>query len=795
MVARAHAFWGFLCALTSAGAVFCLVSHARAQIDAGPAPLDVGQPEGQPPTPPSIVSLPTIEVPAPTESIQVIVIVEADGHAELEHCEAGPELCEVVRQALPNARFVPATRDGQAVRSRVGLTLRASAPEPTGPESGLAQGANGATDGLDAGVAGADAAVEPQAEWEFGARARVARPLAGTRRLELEELREMPGAFGDPFRAIDALPSVTPVLSGLPYVYIRGAPPSGTLYVYDDIPVPSLYHLAAGPAVLHPRMVGPIRLHTGVPPARYGRLTGGAIVGEAPEESPPDAWHGELELRLLDINAYLEAPLRKHGTFAAAVRYGYPGLLLSIFSPAVSLAYWDYQLRMVVPFNDGDQFQLVWFGSYDSFTQKDEDTGEMDSSLYLQFHRMEARFVRQRAHLKYGVALRFGYEESALDNGNDSADSDLGMHAWTFGPRIWLEAHNQTLRFRVGADLIGNIGQLTNRDGDGLEDVANDPLTNAVAARSTGGAYTELTWQPDEQFELQTGLRVDAWSSGSDVSAGIDPRVRLVFHPTSFVDTHIAMGFTHQPAVFLIPLPGISEVALEPGLQTGEQVEVGLGVDAPGGYRLETQAFAHYYKGLVFYDAQFQEDACSGCSTSSPPSRINGRSYGVDFFFRKEPSEHDWWHGFLSYTLAWSRYNDVFGLHYTPTYDIRHVLNLVLGVDLGKGFSVGLRGHLRSGRMLGTFELAAPPGQSTTQPITRYEQRLPLFYRIDANIAYAWSTSWGALRLSLEWFNVTLSKEAISLECDDEYGDGIRPCKVSRGPAIFFPNLSLRATF
>src|SRR5207249_4000018 len=43
--------------------------------------------------------------------------------------------------------------------------------------------------------------------------------------LSKAEVRELPGAFGDPFRAIEALPGVTPIVSGLPYFYVRGAPP------------------------------------------------------------------------------------------------------------------------------------------------------------------------------------------------------------------------------------------------------------------------------------------------------------------------------------------------------------------------------------------------------------------------------------------------------------------------------------------------------------------------------------------------------------------------------------------
>ena len=49
------------------------------------------------------------------------------------------------------------------------------------------------------------------------------------------EVRELPGAFGDPFRAIEALPGVTPIVSGLPFFFIRGAPPGNAGYFLDGI--------------------------------------------------------------------------------------------------------------------------------------------------------------------------------------------------------------------------------------------------------------------------------------------------------------------------------------------------------------------------------------------------------------------------------------------------------------------------------------------------------------------------------------------------------------------------------
>ena len=60
----------------------------------------------------------------------------------------------------------------------------------------------------------------------------------------------MPGAFGDAFRAVDALPGVTPIISGLPFFFVRGSPPGNVGTYIDGVRVPLLFHLGAGPSVV-----------------------------------------------------------------------------------------------------------------------------------------------------------------------------------------------------------------------------------------------------------------------------------------------------------------------------------------------------------------------------------------------------------------------------------------------------------------------------------------------------------------------------------------------------------------
>src|SRR5580700_8147237 len=51
--------------------------------------------------------------------------------------------------------------------------------------------------------------------------------------IKAADARATPGTFGDPLQALAALPGIAPMASGLPYFYLRGAPPADTGYFVD----------------------------------------------------------------------------------------------------------------------------------------------------------------------------------------------------------------------------------------------------------------------------------------------------------------------------------------------------------------------------------------------------------------------------------------------------------------------------------------------------------------------------------------------------------------------------------
>ena len=167
--------------------------------------------------PPRVVSLPEILVPPEVAipdagNVEAVIVVQVDGSARAESCEAAEALCALVTEALVQARFEPALREGVAIPARIRIALRlarpavhdeldsdAGPPETADTVSGspLEQQAPpptaAATPTAAAPTESGPAAIEREPENEgYGARAQVKQiKQPGMRRLELAELRAL----------------------------------------------------------------------------------------------------------------------------------------------------------------------------------------------------------------------------------------------------------------------------------------------------------------------------------------------------------------------------------------------------------------------------------------------------------------------------------------------------------------------------------------------------------------------------------------------------------------------------
>ena len=750
---------------------------------------------------PRVRSLPGIEVPSGVEVpeagvVRVQVRIDPDGTGVVESCDAERVLCDLVADAIRRAEFAPATRDGNPVPSQVAVDLKVRetmTDDPAGEKT------------LE------PAAARVEKELVFSETVEVDRSARAPIKLELEGIRNIPGTFGEPFRTLELMPGTVPVANGQPYVYVRGAPPSGTVYVYDDIAIPLLFHSALGPATVQPGLIGGIEVYSGAPPARYRGVTGGVAAARA-RRFDNDRVHGEADLRIIDASALLNVPMPKEGSMTFAGRYGFPNLILGAIDVDANVNYWDYQYRTGVAMSPRSRFEIVALGGRDDSVFDSADQDER-LSFDLQFHRFDARFVGRLKRWDFVGTMLYGYDFSEIDDASGVAVADASAELHRFGPRFWATYGAPKAQLRIGGDMSALFGPV--QCAGGVQNISA-PCDAEFLARENrriiGGAFVDANVSALKWVDVSLGLRVDVWNTGGHRDAGVSPRARATFHAKDIADVFVGWGLGYRPATYAIPLPGLGDIPLEPGLQRANQTEGGVRFFLPRDIKLEARGYLNLYRDLRFVDiftnSEINADpGLGGFSVGALDDAADGKSYGLELLVQRP---FDLGVSVLaSYTLGFSDlsatavFDPRTGLSpqtfdYTPSYDVRHVINAALAWQAKFGLILSARVLSRSGRMEGWVWL------DQNGLVQQYTQRVPWFTRLDLMVAYEWAKPGRRMRIGFEWINVTQARDAQQLDSDDpsapiqcswRWGEPSEPCPVEFTTAIWFPNLSFRAVF
>ena len=637
-----------------------------------------------------------------------------------------------------------------------------------------------------------------------------------------QEVRQVPGAFGDAFRVMEALPGVTPLVSGLPFFFVRGAPPGNNGYYIDGVRVPLLYHVGAGPSVIHPGLIERVDFYPGGYPARYGRFAGGILSGET--RRPADEVHGEGNVRLFDAGALVEAPFADgQGTVLVAGRYSYTAALISLAAPDAVLQYWDYQARATWRLGPKDTIGLFAFGSYDFFGNK-KSNGDTETALATQFHRLDARWDHELPnHGKMRVAATLGSDATGTQ--------DLaGVRDRTLGARLYVEQPTgENVILRGGADVTLDHYDLVldqNPDTAATNEAQYPPRNDLVM-----GMHLDAVIQATDAWEVTPGIRGDMFESVRTLGSlsrseqrhgangavpSVDPRLLSRLRLSKAVTLVSTFGISHQPPAFFVPVPGLQLGRLSDGLQTSIQASQGLEVALPWAFSLTPTFFYHRYLGLTDFATTcgVSENSSSDNSdgTDCIDKRVTGRTIGFEMLLRRSLTKK--LTGWLSYTLSRTtrgtnfasfdlsnlpgfetpRKKTVSYAEVAGDFDRTHVLNVIGAYDLGVGWRAGARFYYYTGRPYSrrVFGYTIPPFN---------EERFPDFYRIDARLEKAWHVGEkGRIAFVVEWLNVTLQKEAISVSCgsrSSSLADALKSndCKFDYIGPVTIPSLGVEGSF
>lgn len=731
-----------------------LTSGAFAEADSA-APEPSSELEVIPPTPLD-VSVNYPEGATGDASVSMSFIVDSDGTVKEPEVDVGDEpFASAAIAASKDWRFSPALVDGQPTPVRIAMEVNftqqtrvlppaESTPEipaettklpPAPPE------ANGTA------VATIESSAEVTVEGER-------RP--GAISFSRAEARQIPGAFGDPLRAVDAMPGVTPLVSGLPVFYLRGAPPGNIGYMVDEIRLPFLFHAFLGPSVINPQLIERVNMYSSWYPSNYGRVAGGVI--EAELRAPRYERTYAVGLGLWEGGAFMEAPFANNrGNIFVGGRYAFTGLLLSAFTPN-TIEYWNYQALANYELDANNAVRVFLLGAFDYFEDPES------RFLGTEFHRLDVRLdhrLSARTLLYGGVTLgvdRTRFDEARVIDRSVAARLRLSHQS------------SDKLLFRAGVSAATDTFDLgiTGRVDNFID------IQELFPARSdlVVGGFTDVTWRPRPGITVVPGIRADVYRSVGDTAVGVDPQVSARFQLSDDIAAIHTAGLTHQPPNYVPSIPGVRVAGLEGGLQKSLHASAGAEIQLPEEFVGTVTAFDNVFMDLTDpYSLQqnFRLDA------GIAKRRLLGHAYGLEFELRRPLTRR--LGAMLSYTLSRSTraYEDVYTLAGS---DRSHVLNLAGIYTLGKNWRIGARSVFYSGIPGRQFGAERFP-HARAAPFFRLDLRLERRFRLGPR-------SWWSL--IAEALNATASRETLSRVCDITCDDSVV------GP-VFLPNVKVEAQF
>ena len=705
--------------------------------------------------PPRMISDPSVDYPQGAKGDSVVILtltIGVDGSVTgAEALEGDDPFAAAAIAAARTWRFDPATKDGAPFEARIHFKVTFHPPPPIAPtlpppsSSATVPSTTGSTTAPPPPPPPAAASAEVEsADAQITIEAAKLAPAVTS--FSKAEVRELPGAFGDPFRAIEAMPGVTPLASGLPFFYVRGAPPGNVGYYLDGVRVPYLYHVGLGPSVIHPAMVDRVDLYPGGYPARFGRYAGGIVSGET--SAPRTDFHGEASIRVFDAGALAESGFADgRGSALLAFRYSYTAAIVSLIAKDIKLDYRDFQGRVTYDLTPKDRVTIFSFGAYDLLGQK--KNGVLNILFGSEFYRLDLRYDHQfdsKTTLRYAITL--GLDSTRIADQRNAHDRMAGM-------RVELHhAFSDHVLFRAGADSTLDAYRADNAMYSDPDSPDTQKFNNLFPERTdrAGGLWADFILGAGSGVEITPGARIDYFNSGSTTVPAIDPRLAMRFKITDKFRIVHAYGLAHQAPSFIVPVPGLSPGSLANGLQSAFQTSAGVEADLPENIKGTASVFNNSFFGMT--DAI--GSSADGFDAALNDLRSRGSAYGFELFLRKRLTKTIG--GFFTYTLSRST-RTIRGLTFPSTFDRTHVANLAATYDLGRHWRVGGRLVFYTGapKVNQSHGLLAPP--PTLSP-----DREPAFYRIDVRLEKRWEygetgSSW--LSFVFEMLNATFHKETV----------------------------------
>jgi outer membrane receptor for ferrienterochelin and colicin len=516
-----------------------------------------------------------------------------------------------------------------------------------------------------------------------------------------EEIRRSPGSAEDIFRVMQSLPGVATAGGKSAQLIVRGGSPDENLTLLDNVEIYNPIHFARTGesmgiiSIINPSLLKQVDFITGGFPAKYGDKMS-SVFEMSMKDGNREMMNSDVNLNLGGFGAMVDAPVFDNGSLVFSARRGFFDLLTSVMNKPAAPRYYDAVGKLTYDLDPKNRLSILGFYYLDQISREGTAQGMSEKPKYDYITRDD-----------YGSAVGLNWRwllssniymlttASFTSNGwntlqgtistRDLKGDDIRENEYSIKSELnYQVSHGFELMIGGMIKLIDSqhrawTPQDTTRSGQLIPATSisyNPDMTEKPSV------FVQTTFRPIPIVNLSAGVRYDYFAFNKE--GHISPRISAALYLTEETSLNAAFGVFYQtPAAYQIALDPLNqELKSSRADHYIVGIEQRLGDDSKATVEV-------YHKDLT--------NVIVGSDTSNILTN-NGSGYaeGIEFSIQKKLT--DGIVGSASYTYSTSQRRDAGVLPlYDFEYDRPHIVNFLMGMELGNEWQIGAKFQYASG--------------------------------------------------------------------------------------------------
>jgi hypothetical protein len=627
------------------------------------------------------------------------------------------------------------------------------------------------------------------------------------RTLKASVFATLPGAGGDPVKAVQNLPGVNRSNGFSSQVIIQGSSPQDTRYLLDEHEVPIIFHFGGLTSVITPEAVERVDYFSAGYGSEYGRAMGGQV-GLITRPPKKDRWQGHVFLDTSKAGGLYEGPVGEKGSLLISGRYSYIGeVIKTLFKDndmlnfTVAPQFSDFTSVYHTEISKKNEVKVLAVASRDKLGFLFNEPVRADPAIRGSFSNETSffRVIPQWIHKpdsnsEYALSLGVGKDNINVDIGDQYFRLvNTSLTARGHYKNKWTENWESKLGFdnRYYWSSL-NIRLPVFTSGGGV----NNPISSGEVQQADINSKTSLIgtyWKNDLKLSgtpwtLSPALRADYFAPTKELLPA--PRFGVRYDASDTWNLYTSGGLYHQP-----PQPQeLDSTFGNPDVRSPRAWHGMLGTEkdfreGSRGFIVSTNLFYKSFENLVVSSSNF----ITRNGQYVPERYTNGgvgKAYGTEVLLRLES---DPWMGWISYTLSKSTRTSPGQSEYPFQYDQTHNINLLVSYDFPRNWKVSSRTRYVTGNPTtpitdGIFDSDNDVYVPVRGPY--FSERLDAFFQWDARVDKKWVYDTWILWVYLDVQNLTNTKNAESIRYSYDYSS-----KATITGLPLFPTIGVKGEF